>query len=137
MALIDALNKEWQKKINREWNQIYIAVDLHDTVLKSDYTGTSTEVIPESIECLSYLSSRKDIILILWTASHADDIRKYREMLSKHGIHFDAVNENPFEMSNKLSDFVSKFYANLYFDDKAGFIASDFQVVLDFFKAHT
>ena len=136
MALIDALEKEWKKKIKRGWDCIYIAVDLHDTVVRSNYTGTSTEIIPESIECLSYLSNREDIVLILWTASHVDDIQKYREMLEPHGIRFDSVNENPFELSNKLSDFAAKFYTNLYFDDKAGFIASDFQIVLDFFKDH-
>lgn len=137
MALIHTLEKEWKKKLDRNWNQIYIAVDLHDTVIESDYTKLATNVYDDAVRCLSYLSQRHDIILIMWTGSTAEDIKKYAEMLEMRGIKFDFYNENPMEVSGKNQDFNTKFYFNILLDDKAGFYPKeDWSVVYDFFLNH-
>jgi len=137
MALIHALEKEWAKKQNRKWDHIYVVVDLHDTVVSSNYDGFSINVFDEAVRCLSYLSQRQDIILIMWTGSTDKDIKRYADMLMSRGIKFDFFNENPLEPSTELSDFSKKFYFNLVFDDKAGFYPSeDWSIVYDFFLNH-
>lgn len=133
MALIDALLKEWKKKTERKWDRFYVAIDLHDTIFRSNYNGLSVDVIPEAIPALKLLSKNPEICIILSTGSYAADIEKYIQHLNEHDINVDYVNENPEVPSNELSDFSKKYYFNLFFDDKAGFIDSDWKTVRDFF----
>lgn len=140
MALIHALKKEWAKKQSRNWDKMYIAVDLHETVMMPSYRANEVEasIYTEAINCLQHLSNRSDIILIMWTSSTQASINGYMETLeSKYGIKFDYVNENPLEVSNEVSNFSQKFYFNLVFDDKAGFYPNeDWYIVHDFFLNH-
>jgi hypothetical protein len=137
MSIKQTLEREWAKKVKRNFDTFYVAVDLHDTIIKSNYDGIATDIFKEAIPCLSYLSSRSDIILILWTGTHPNEIDIYKDMLAPYGISFDFINENPLEKGDLLSNFNQKFYFNLLLDDKAGFDPHiDYQDVLDFFKNH-
>jgi hypothetical protein len=134
MALIDALRKEWAKFNERGWERFYIAVDLHDTILKSNYNGIANCFLPKAKEALQMLSVQPEVTLILFTSSHKTDIEKYLNLMIQNDIYFDYVNENPCEDNNALSCFDDKFYFNILIDDKAGFVESDWKVILDFFS---
>lgn len=133
--LIDALRKEWLKKVKRGWAKVYVVVDLHDTLVASNYEGLATRYYPEGIRCLQALSQRDDICLILWTSSYGADVEHYRNELSDQGIEFDFFNENPDEKNTFTGDFSRKFYFNILLDDKAGFVpGTDWDIVHKFFS---
>jgi hypothetical protein len=120
--IVRTYERAMETKKERDWDRIYVIVDLHGTVLAPNYEGLATEFYPHSKCVLKHFSDRKDIILIMWTCSTEEDRTAYNEMFAKEGIKFDYINENP-EVKGKLKwgDFDSKMYANLVLDDKAGF----------------
>ena len=135
--LIDALRKEWIKKNDRGWDRLYIAVDLHDTLVASNYDGLAQNFYPQGIDCLKMLSQRDDIVLILWTSSYGKDSMAYTMKLKEYGIDIKYINCNPLEENTKTGDFSRKFYFNILLDDKAGFVAeTDWDVVHKFFTEH-
>lgn len=109
----------------KQWDKIYVLVDIHGTVIKSNYSNVDipTEFYPLAKECLQSMSMAKDVCLILWTCSHKHEIEKYKELFSKNDIHFDYVNENPeiFTQENNYGCYDDKLYADMILDDKAGF----------------
>ena len=120
--IVRTYERAMETKKERDWDRIYVVVDLHGTVLAPNYEGLATEFYPHSKFVLRHFSERKDIVLIMWTCSTEEDRNEYNEMFAKEGIKFDYINENP-EVQGKLKwgDFDSKMYANLVLDDKAGF----------------
>jgi len=113
--------QEYEKAFNQGWHRLYFAVDIHDTVLKSDYTPGSIggEFIGVAKSALQYMTERKDICLIAFTSSY-----NHKEMLdyfSKQGIHFDYVNDNPECGNTSYGDFTQKFFFNVLLDNRAGF----------------
>jgi hypothetical protein len=112
------------KKINeRNWDTLYWAVDIHDTMIKSNYSTTELpkEFFPHAKEVMQRLSNRTDCVLILFTCSHNTEIKKYLELFEANKINFKFVNENPDVPNTALGSFDEKFYTNFYLDDKAGF----------------
>ena len=109
----------------RGWNTIYWAIDIHDTIVRANYSTTElpTDFCPFAKATLRQLSARKDCVLILFTCSHQKEIDQYLEFFDGQGIHFKYVNENPEVPNTTLGCFDDKFYTNLYLDDKAGFDA--------------
>lgn len=122
-SLIDKLFKEFEKARTRNWDKFYVFVDLHDTVLAPSYTGDdiSRNFHEGAIVCLQELSSRPDMILILFTSSREDHIEQYQKMFGELGIQFQYVNENPEQGNTFYTDFSKKPYMSLLLDDKAGF----------------
>ena len=122
-SLITKLQFEFDKARKRGWKQIYLFVDLHDTVLEPSYHGgdISRKCFEGAIECLQEFSKRKDVILVLYTSSKEDHIEEYRKFFAQFGIHFTYVNENPDQENTAYADFAKKPYMNLILDDKAGF----------------
>jgi len=107
----------------RGWDTIYVAVDWHDTMMKSTYTNSygNYDLYPYASEVLQWMTHNGNIRLILYTCSHDDQIRKFTEiMLDKHGIDFEFVNGNPEVQNTKTGNFDDKFYYNVLLDDKAG-----------------
>ena len=123
MGLKYSLEKEFKKKNERNWNFIYFAIDLHDTVFESNY---SNDIIPNKMynyckEVLQFLSNRADVKLILYTSSQPSHIEKYLQILNENGIKFDYINCNEDVKDNGFSCYKQKFYFNILIDDKAGF----------------
>lgn len=120
------VKKVFADKIKRKWSKIYIAIDLHDTIIEGKYNlnNDGANFFPNSIEVLRNLSNRSDICLILWTSSHIDPIRDVLTIMETHGVKFNYVNENPECPNTELCDFGGKFYFNLVLDDKAGWDGS-------------
>lgn len=119
-----ALRRASEKLKARDWDRLYMAVDLHETVIKPTYNNKSiedSEFYKNAKECLQYMSKRDDIVLIMYTCAHEDTTNQYLEFFKKHGINFDYVNENPEVPNTKYADFSKKFYRNVTLDDTAGF----------------
>jgi hypothetical protein len=95
--LRDTILREYNKMKSRHWDCIYIAIDLHDTCVESDYsyTNTPTNIFEEAIKPLQILSSNSQFKLIMWTCSHPEQIVLYNKVFKDKNIHFDYFNENP------------------------------------------
>lgn len=128
MCIVNSFRKAFKTKEERGWDTIYIAVDLHGTILNSNH---SSENLPDKLfggaaEALKLISKRKDIMkLIMFTSSTPEHIAIYSDMLKEHGIIFDYINCNP-EVETKPGGYgyyKDKFYFNVLIDDKAGFDA--------------
>lgn len=123
------INKLFRKRFayarRKQWDKIYVLVDIHDTVIESNY---DKENIPNRFyefaeDCLRKMSDSPDFCLILWTCSHMNEIGKYIKLFADRGIRFDYVNENPEVMTqqNGYGCYDSKMFADVILDDKAGF----------------
>jgi hypothetical protein len=125
MSIVRAIEQAFKAKKERGWDKIYVAVDIHGTILKPDYEidGICTEFYKHSTEVLYELNQRDDIVLILYTCSHPDEIDQYRQLFRFHGIEFDYVNSNPEVKTGdtKHGYYEEKFYFNILFEDKASF----------------
>ena len=125
MNLITTFENAFRYMRLRKWDCIYVAVDVHGTIFKPTYsTEESYDYYPYAKEVLQKFSRRKDIKLILWTASHSDMLEKYKAKLESDGIHIDYVNENPEVENSDFANFNDKFYFNVGLDDKFGFDAN-------------
>lgn len=137
--LIDSLVKSIENAKKKNWDKIYIAVDVHDVIVYGNYIADvlPTEFLFGAKETLKFLSKRKDICLILYTCSHPQEIEKYLEFFRKRDINFQYVNENPEVPNNALGCYTDKFYYNILLEDKAGFIEEDWYTLFTFFKQNT
>lgn len=123
-TITQLFNDAWKKKNSRGWDYVYVSVDIHGVILPSNYDVQSElALINSHVEnVLRYLSEREDVILILWSSSHSDEILKVRRwLLSEYGIDFNYINENPLEKNTLYADFSKKFYFSICLDDKCGF----------------
>jgi hypothetical protein len=117
----------------RGWEKTYWAFDIHGTILRPTYqVGViSTEFYPFAKEVLQRLSTRKDIVRILYTCSYPNEITEYLKYFRAHQIYFDQVNENPDVCTGAYGYYTRKFYFNVLFEDKAGFDPlTDWEAVL-------
>ena len=126
-------------KKERNWEKIYVAVDLHGVICPPDYkkSGEHTDFYPYAKETLQMLSKRKDVCLILWTCSYPNELKETLLWLKDNDIKMDYVNENPECHSTRLGDFSKKFWAAVILDDKAGFEGeTDWKLVKEEFQKH-
>lgn len=114
------IERSFQLKAAREWDTLYVAIDLHGTVIPP-YHHT-IEFYPGAIEVLKWFNKRKDFKIILWTSSWWQETELFLMKAKKEGVHFDFVNENPLEKNRGHACFDRKFYMNIILDDKAGFV---------------
>jgi len=121
MSIEKAIKKAYDKMFERDWDKIYWCIDIHDTLLNSNYDGLATEFAPGSIECLKKIQEYDETVLILWSACHDFDKEKYMNMFAEQGVNFKYFNENPDEANTKVGNFREKFYFSILIDDKAGF----------------
>ena len=119
---------------DRNWEKIYVLVDIHDTILKACYHNEEThEWFPYAKEALDIMSHAEQISLILWSSTHKEIIDEYIEFFKKNGIKFDFVNINTETTNTDLSCFDEKTYFNVGIDDKFGFDAEkDWEILYDY-----
>lgn len=117
------IQRAFEEKKQKGWKYIFVAVDLHDTIIKGTYTKNNEgkEFYPYAEEVLQWLTRRKDVVLILWTSSHTKPAKDILKWLNSRNIRFQYVNENPLCSNSELCDFSKKFYLSIILDDKAGF----------------
>lgn len=124
MNIVNITSTFEMKKV-RGWDTVYFMIDLHGTIIPSGKTvhdiEDQMEFYPYAQEVLQYLSSRKDVVLILWSSIPPTRALKVLEWLHTNGVNFKYFNENPEAVSTKRSAFEGKFYFNVAIDDRAGF----------------
>jgi hypothetical protein len=138
LTLTNIFDREYAKKDKREWEQIYVAIDFHDTILPASYSEHDSidTMYTFAKEALSLMSMRKDCKLILWTSSDEEYIGKHISDMSIAGINFDYINENPECIDTKTGCFDDKFYFNVLLDDKAGFDGhNDWKEICQYFNS--
>lgn len=125
------IENTFRLKKERNWPMLYVAIDLHGTVIKSEHDRI--EFYPNAIEVIQWFNKRNDFKTILWTSSFPEEIAKFNEACAKENIRFDFINENPLEANSKRACFTSgKFYFNILLEDKAGFSPeTDWQRIKD------
>lgn len=133
-----SIRKAYALSKSRKYNKMYIAVDIHDTILASTYSKNSQikVFLEDARDTLQYLSQREDVVLILYTCSHKDEIENYMFFFEENYIKFKYCNENPEVKTgdDKYGNYDGKFYFNILLDDKAGFNAeTDWKLVHDTF----
>ena len=119
-AVFTAFSKKYRTGW-RKWPKMYWAIDLHDVIIPGTYSRNNDDrrFYPVAQDVLSWLTSREDMCLILFTSSHEDSIQDIIGWMNP--IHFNYVNRNPECESNDLCNFDGKFYFDLLLEDKAGF----------------
>jgi hypothetical protein len=132
--IYDAVLRAYTEKAQRDWSVLYVAVDLHGTIIER-YTGDELKVYQDAEDTLKMLSKRSDIVLILYTSTYPENLKSFYDWCSQRGINFKYLNSNPECGNNKTGDFSNKFYFNLLLDDRAGFDPySDWLEVVEAFK---
>ena len=122
----------------KNWEKIYVAVDIHDTILRACYDDEETyDYFPFAKDVLQTMTLRGDICLILWSSCHPDKLKEYARHFLDDGIRFDYINENPEVENTHLQNFEEKLYMNVGLDDKFGFDAENdwdivYQVLIEF-----
>lgn len=122
MSITTAFTVAFEKKKAKNWEKIYVLVDIHDTILRACYENEETyDYFPQALEALRMLSARPDVCLILWTGCYPDKMESYLRRFETDGIHFDYANENPEVGNTPMACFDGKLYFNVGIDDKFGF----------------
>ena len=114
----------FNRKIEKNWEKIYVIVDIHDTILRACYENEETfDYFPYAKEALQLMTNRDDICLILWSGCHKEQLDNYKRHFAEEGILFDYTNENPEVGNTSFQNFEVKLYFNVGIDDKFGFDA--------------
>ena len=115
------IEQTFKLKAERNWDTLYVAVDLHGTIIKPTYDD-NIEFYPDAIEVIKWFNLRSDFKVILWTASYPTEVNKFLIEADKVGMRIDFINANPLEANSRKGCFDEKFYFNILLDDKAGFV---------------
>jgi hypothetical protein len=109
-----------KQKIERKWQKLYWAIDMHDTIITGTYNrfNDGAVIYPYAKETLDYLFNSPDHYTILWTSSYMTSIQ---DVVQRFDLNFNGINCNPECPNTTLCDFQNKFYFNFVLDDKAGF----------------
>lgn len=121
---IFSIERAFKKVKERGYRNVYIAIDLHDTIFKGNYTknNENKQLYPYAREVLQWMSKRPDVKIILWSSSHTEPVYEVRKWLAEeHLVKVDFFNSNPHFPTNDLNDFSRKFAFDILFEDKAGF----------------
>lgn len=100
-----------------------IAVDFDGTLCRGKWPeiGDANEDIIRAL-----ISAQKDgAKLILWTCREGADLRAAVMWCMKHGIEFDAINDNLEENKEYFGNNSRKVYATEYWDDKSAIVYAD------------
>lgn len=126
MSIVSRIKSSFKLMKQRNWEKIYVVVDIHDTILIPCWHNDETfNYKPFAKKTLQMLSERKDICLILWSSSYDKTlIDLYHNRFDIDDIHFDYINENPECLNTDLACFDKKFYMDIGIDDKFGFNAN-------------
>jgi hypothetical protein len=120
----------------RNWDTLYGAIDLHDTIIPSSYQKDNSLIFyPYAKETLQIMTNMQSVKLILFTSSYPDNLGPVFDFFEENGILFEYFNNNPEVENTETGDFSSKFYYNFLIDDKAGFDANtEWETLYNIFK---
>lgn len=122
MNITKSFEGAFKRMRDRNWEKIYVLVDIHDTIFEACYHNKEEyKWYPFAKECLDIMSHSQKISLILWTSTHKKIINEYLGYFKANGIRFNMVNSNTETQNTDLSCFDEKTYFNVGIDDKFGF----------------
>lgn len=122
MKITTSFEGAFKRMKDRNWDKIYVLVDIHDTIFEACYHNKEEyKWYPYAKETLDIMSHAQQISLILWTSTYDEVIANYLKYFKDNGIKFDMVNENHETTNTDLSCFDKKTYFNVGIDDKFGF----------------
>lgn len=118
-----AIRNALERKKERNWDKTYWGFDIHETMIISNWSEEKIplEFYPGVKEVMQMISKQEDIICIIFTCSHPEQIVVYQEYFKENDIHFDYINENPDVLNRAYGNYDKKPYFNVLFEDKAGF----------------
>lgn len=130
VSIVKAIERAYLIAKTRNWDRVYWCLDLHGTVLESNYSSDSYNFLnQEVISALQQLTSYPETRIILWSSIHDNDSREVIRLFNQHQIRVDWVNENPEVANTTTGCFTEKFYFSILVDDKAGFDPSEWPEV--------
>jgi len=134
MNIIKPFEFALEQKKAKNWDCIYVAVDIHGTIFKPTFSNEEYfDYYPYAKETLQFLSDRPDVKLILWSSSHFNKLLLYLYFLNADYIHIDGINSNEEVIDTELASFKDKFYFNVGLDNNFGFEPeTDWKVVYDY-----
>lgn len=133
--MLEYLKKTYEENHKLGYEKIYIAVDIHGTILEPSWDKTENFIyLGSSREALQKLSARKDTVLIAWSSSYPEKLKMYQERFKEDGINLEYLNQNPEVKSGKISCFDTKPYYDILLDDKAGFEWTEWEDILKWLK---
>lgn len=118
-----AIRMAMTEKSDKHWDKVYVAVDFHGTVVKNSRDHDVAGYQLGAREALRMMTDRRDIVLILWTGSHPEQISAATNSMLDDGIRFDYVNCNPEVGATERFCPDGKMYFNVGIDDRFGFDA--------------
>lgn len=120
--LKNSIKNAYDLALQRKWNKIYWAIDLHGVCFVSNYKANTYEFINERVIAgLRTIASLAESRIILWSSCYTDEQIKIIELFNNNGIRVDYFNANPEVENTTTGDFSNKFYFSILLDDKAGF----------------
>ena len=134
MNIVKSFDAAFKRMKDRNWEKIYVLVDIHDTVFEACYHEKEEyKWYPFAKEALKIMSYAQQISLILWTSTYENVINDYVEYFKTNGIRFDYINRNTETENTSLSCFDEKTYFNVGIDDKFGFEAeTDWEIIYNY-----
>jgi hypothetical protein len=134
MNIEKSFDGAFKRMKDRNWEKIYVLVDIHDTVFEACYHEKEEyKWYPFAKEALEIMSHAQQISLILWTSTYKNVINDYVEYFKTNGIRFDYINRNTETENTSLSCFDEKTYFNVGIDDKFGFEAeTDWEILYNY-----
>lgn len=133
MGIEEAIRKAYRAAQARGWSNIYVMVDVHDTIASSTYKDDEVDFYPNAISALQELSKFPEVKLVLWTCCYPERYSYFTDRLSALGIKVAYINETPIK-NTAYGDFRKKPYFSVVIDDKAGFDPNNWDDVIWAFK---
>ena len=134
MNIITSFENAFKRMKERNWEKIYVLVDIHDTIFEACYHNEEEHKwFPYAKEALEIMSYAQNICLIVWSSTYPQQMVDYLNYFKENGVKFDYVNGNGETENTSLSCFNDKTYFNVGIDDKFGFEAEkDWKIIYDY-----
>ena len=117
----DAIERAYKTLDERNWDKIFVGLDLHGTVMDSNYKDANGSLLKVALEPLQKISNLPEVSIILFSCCYEKDYETYLKLFHDNGINVDYFNENPAVENTRAGCFDKKFYYSILLDDKAGF----------------
>lgn len=134
MNICKSFDGAFKRMKDRNWEKIYVLVDIHDTIFEACYHNKEEHKwFPYAKETLEIMSYAQNICLIVWSSTYPQQMVDYLNYFKENGVKFDYANGNRETENTSLSCFNDKTYFNVGIDDKFGFEAEkDWKVLYDY-----
>lgn len=132
----NAIRHAYRQFEERQWDKIYVALDIHGTVADSDYHHVSQQLYNIASGPLSEISHLPEVDIILYSCCYPEYYQEYIKLFSRYHVNIAGFNANSAVENTKTGCFDSKFYFNVLIDDKAGFDPSMWPSVRDAFVTY-